>query len=69
MEPMQRLLIVVGLIILAVGLAWPWLVRSGLGRLPGDILIRRGGVTVYAPIVTCLAISAVLSLIFWLTRR
>jgi hypothetical protein len=41
----QRLLVVVGLAIAAVGLAWPFLARLGLGRLPGDILVRRGGFT------------------------
>jgi hypothetical protein len=66
---MQRWLIIAGLAILAAGLAWPWLARSGLGRLPGDVLIRRVGVTFYAPVVTCLVISAVLSLIVWLFRR
>ena len=37
---MRRALIVVGLAIAAVGLAWPWLGRLGLGRLPGDIYVR-----------------------------
>jgi hypothetical protein len=65
----QRLLIVLGLVVLAVGLVWPWLTRLGVGRLPGDILVRRGGVTFYAPLVTCLIASAVLTLVLWLLRR
>jgi hypothetical protein len=65
----QRWLIVVGVALVAVGLAWPLIARLGLGRLPGDILIRRGGFTFYAPIVTCLVISAALTLALWLFRR
>jgi hypothetical protein len=66
---LQRLLIVVGAAILVVGLIWPYLARLGVGRLPGDMLIRRGGFTLYAPIVTCLLASVVLSLLFWLFQR
>ncbi|HXQ17935.1 MAG TPA: DUF2905 domain-containing protein [Caulobacteraceae bacterium] len=66
---LQRGLIVVGAVILAAGLLWPFLARLGLGRLPGDILIRRGGFTLYAPIATCLIASLVLTLLFWLIRR
>jgi len=66
---MSRALIVVGLAIAAVGLLWPWIARSGLGRLPGDIYIHRGGFTVYAPIATGLLVSVVLSLVLWLLSR
>jgi hypothetical protein len=66
---MQRTLIIIGLVILAVGLLWPWLSRLGLGRLPGDIVVEREGSAFYFPIVTCLVISAVLSLIFWFLRK
>jgi hypothetical protein len=66
---MQRFLIGLGLVVLFAGLAWPWLARIGLGRLPGDILIQRGGTTFYFPLVTCLLISIVLSGLFWLFNR
>jgi hypothetical protein len=66
---MQRLLVVTGLILLAAGLAWPWLARSGLGRLPGDIVIQRGNFSFYVPVVTCIVISIVLSLVLWFFRR
>jgi len=66
---MQRLLVTLGVILLAAGLLWPYLSRLGLGRLPGDIAIQgeRGGF--YFPIVTCLLVSLVLSLIFWLAGK
>jgi len=66
---MSRLLIVIGLAIAAVGVLWPWLTSLGFGRLPGDIVIQRGNFTFYAPIVTCIVLSVVLSLIFWLLGR
>lgn len=66
---MSRTLIVIGLVILALGLLWPYLGRLGLGHLPGDIVIRREHVTFYLPIVTSIVVSLVLSLILWLINR
>ena len=66
---MQRLLIVLGVALLIAGLAWPWLAKLGLGRLPGDIHIERDDFSFHFPIVTCLVISVVLSLLFWLFRK
>ncbi|MBX6376624.1 MAG: DUF2905 domain-containing protein [Acetobacteraceae bacterium] len=66
---MSRFLIGLGLAILLLGLLWPVLTRLGLGRLPGDILIRREGFTFYFPLTTGLLLSLVLSLILWLIRR
>jgi hypothetical protein len=65
----QRLLIGMGLLILVMGIAWPFLSHIGLGRLPGDIVIERDGATFYFPLVTCLIISVVLSALFWLFNR
>jgi hypothetical protein len=66
---MQKLLITAGLLLLGAGLAWPWLRRLPLGRLPGDIHITRAGFSFSFPIVTCLLISVVVSLLLWLLRR
>jgi hypothetical protein len=62
-----RSLVIVGLVVAAIGLV----VMAGvpLGRLPGDIIWRRGQTTVYLPIVTCLVVSVVLSLILAIFRR
>jgi uncharacterized protein HemY len=65
----QRLLIVIALLLLAAGLAWPWLSKLQFGRLPGDIHIVRDGFSFHFPIVTCILISLVLSLLFWLFHR
>ena len=66
---MARTLIILGLVVVAVGLLWPWLTKIGLGRLPGDIVIERGNTSFYFPIVTCVLISVVLTLLMWLFRR
>ncbi|GGY54248.1 DUF2905 domain-containing protein [Parvularcula lutaonensis] len=60
---MQKALIVIGIVIVAVGLFWPWLSQIPLGRLPGDIVIERGGVKVYLPVMTCVVISVVLTVL------
>ncbi len=64
---MGKLLVVAGVIIAVIGLV----IMAGvpLGRLPGDLVIRRGNSTLYLPITTCILISVVLSLLGMLWRR
>ena len=66
---MSRFLIVLGLVIVAIGLLWPVLTRLGLGRLQGDIVVQRGNFTFYFPLVTCILVSVLLSVVFWLFNR
>jgi hypothetical protein len=66
---MQKALIIIGIAIAIVGVFWPWLSSLPLGRLPGDIVIRREGFTFYLPITTMILVSLVLSLILWLFRQ
>jgi hypothetical protein len=66
---MARTLIILGVVILVIGLLWPFLSKLGLGRLPGDIVIERGNTTFYFPLVTCLILSLLLSAVFWLFGR
>lgn len=66
---MQKLLILGGIALVIAGLVWPFLSRLGLGRLPGDISIQGEHGGFYFPIMTCILISVVLSLIFWLAGR
>ncbi|MGP0566068.1 MULTISPECIES: DUF2905 domain-containing protein [unclassified Nitrospina] len=65
----QRILIVAGVVLLVVGLLWPWIGKLGLGRLPGDITLRRDNFSIYFPITTCIVLSVVATLIFWLFRK
>jgi hypothetical protein len=70
MPEMGKLLVVLGVTVTIIGLLfWSGLVPRWLGRLPGDIRIERGHTSFYFPIVTCLVLSAVLSLIFSIFRR
>ncbi len=70
MTGMGRMLIVTGLVIAAIGALLalsgkiPW-----LGRLPGDIMVRKERFTFYFPLATSLLVSVVLSLILWLIRK
>ena len=67
---MGKLLVIVGVIIVTVGaLLWSGIGTGPLGRLPGDIRIERGGSGFYFPIVTCIIVSVVLSLIMYFFRR
>lgn len=66
---MQRALIILGLLLVGIGVAWPWLSQLPFGRLSGDIHIKRDGFNVYFPIVTCLLLSIVLSLLLNWWRR
>ncbi len=66
---MGRLLIALGLLLLVVGLAWPYLSKLPFGRLPGDIIIEREHSRFYFPLVSGLLVSVVASLLLWLFRR
>ncbi len=61
---MQKILIIIGIIILALGLLYPFLKKIGLGQLPGDIIYKSDNSTFFFPIVTCIIISVVLTIIF-----
>jgi len=66
---MQRILITVGLLIALIGLLWPWIIKLGFGRLPGDLIIDKPGFKLFAPFTTMIVVSVILSLIVWLFRR
>lgn len=68
-EGLGRFLVVLGIVLVVLGLAMPWLGKLGLGRLPGDIVVQRENFTFYFPIVTSLLISLVLSLLLWFLGR
>jgi hypothetical protein len=66
---MQRFIVVFGLTLFLVGLAWPLVTRIGLGRLPGDIVIELGSLKLYLPVATSVLLSVVLSALLWLLAR
>jgi Protein of unknown function (DUF2905) len=66
---MNRFLVIIGASLIVLGLAWSWVRRLPLFRLPGDIVIDRPGFKFFFPITTMLLISAVISIIAWALRR
>ena len=70
MNELGKFLVVTGLLMaLAGALLWAGFGKGRLGPLPGDIHYSRGHFHFYFPIVTCLILSALLTLIMWLFRR
>ena len=67
-SPVRTLLLVLGLVFVLIAILWPILSKY-LGRLPGDVVVRRPGFTFVFPIVTCLVLSLLFSLLFWIFRR
>ncbi len=66
---MNRTLILIGLLVVAIGLLWPWLSKLPLGQLPGDIAIRRENFSFYFPVTTMILVSLVLSGLLWMMNR
>jgi hypothetical protein len=66
---MNRFLVIIGAVLIIAGLLWPWLKKTSLFHLPGDLVVDRPGFKFFFPITTMLIVSAVLSIIAWLMRR
>lgn len=69
MSNIQKYLIVIGLLIVLIGLFFPYISKIPLFRLPGDIVIEKPNFKFYFPIVSMIIISVLLSLIFWIIRK
>lgn len=70
MNELGKLLVAGGLVMMLVGaVLWSGLGKGWLGRLPGDINYSRGDFSLHFPVVTCLLVSAVLSLLMWFFRK
>ena len=65
----QKTLIIIGVLFILVGLLHPFLKDLGLGRLPGDIIVKKENSTFYFPIVTCIVVSVVISLILMFFKK
>lgn len=66
---MQQLLIALGILLLVLGLIWPWISQLPLGRLPGDIHVERENFSFHFPWMTGILISIILSLVLWWFRK
>jgi len=60
---MQKILIILGIISLIIGLLYPYIKKLGFGQLPGDMIFKSGNSTFFFPIVTCIIISLILTII------
>jgi hypothetical protein len=70
MQDLGKIILVIGLVLVVVGgILWKTGGLGGLGKLPGDIVVHRENSTFYFPLVTCLVLSVLLTLIMWLIRR
>jgi hypothetical protein len=70
MSEIGKLLLILGIILSIMGLIFIFGSKvPGLGRLPGDIFIKKENVTFFFPIVTCILISIIVTLILSLFRR
>ncbi|MEN8782205.1 MAG: DUF2905 domain-containing protein [Desulfobacterales bacterium] len=65
----QKILIILGILMLVIGILWPWVAKLPIGRLPGDIIIDKPGLKVYIPITTMILVSVIVSVILWLLRK
>ncbi len=66
---MPKILITLGVILIILGLLWPLIQKSGLGRLPGDIAMEKDNFKFYFPLTTSIIISLLISLVVWLFMR
>ncbi len=64
---MLKWLVTLLVVLLALGLLWPLLVRMGLGRLPGDLQLQHRGRKFYVPLATSVIFSLVITLLLWMT--
>lgn len=69
MEQLGRILLIAGAVLLFFGILFTLGARFGLGRLPGDIIIRRENFVFYFPVMTGIVLSALLSLLFYVWRK
>ena len=70
MNELGKFLVIAGILMAVAGaVLWSGFGKGWLGRLPGDIHYTKGNFTFHFPIVTCLLVSAVLTLVIWLTRK
>ena len=66
---MRKILIGIGVLLVLLGLLWPWIQKLGLGRLPGDIVIEEENYRFYFPLTTMVILSLAITIIIWFFRR
>ena len=68
-SPISQFLVTIGVVLVLAGLLWPVLNKTGLGRLPGDIVVEKENFRFYFPLTSSIIVSLILTVLFWLFRR
>ena len=66
---MNKILITIGIIILLLGILWPVLNKLPIGKLPGDIVVKKDGFSFYLPITTMIIVSVLISILLWFFKK
>jgi hypothetical protein len=66
---MERFLVILGLTLILLGFIWPLLQKTGLGHLPGDVIIKRENFTFYFPLTTSIILSLLISGLLFLFHK
>lgn len=69
MTNVQKILILIGVVVIIIGLTWPWLSKLPFGKLPGDIVVDKPNFKFFFPITSMIIISVIVSLVAWLIRK
>jgi hypothetical protein len=66
---MRKIFIGIGILLIVLGIVWPWVGKLPIGRLPGDIIINKPGLKLYFPITTMIIVSIIISILVWIFRK
>ncbi|GIK21141.1 MAG: DUF2905 domain-containing protein [Ignavibacterium sp.] len=69
MNNVQKIIIIIGVVIILIGLTWPWISKLPFGKLPGDIVVDKPGFKLFFPITSMIILSLVVSLIIWIIKK
>lgn len=69
MSNTQKIIVLVGALIILIGLLWPYISKIPLFRLPGDIVVDKPNFKLFIPITSMILLSVILTLLFWLIRK
>lgn len=69
MNNVQKIIIIIGVVIILTGLTLPWISKLPFGKLPGDIVVDKPGFKLFFPITSMIILSLVVSLIIWIIKK
>ncbi|MCX8105097.1 MAG: DUF2905 domain-containing protein [Ignavibacterium album] len=69
MNNIQKVIIIIGALIILIGLLWPYISKIPLFRLPGDIVVDKPNFKLFIPITSMILLSIFLTLVLWLIKK